>query len=316
MMLRNIMLGVLLSMPLAQAFAAASVSDYAMKAEPVAEGVYAVITPAKDFPSAENKGWNSNATFVVTDEGVLVFDTGSSETIGQALRNTIAGVTDTPVRWVINSHAHGDHWLGNGAFAEDGVEIISSQVVQTRIRTEGPEWVARFKQMTNGATGDSTVVAPNRGLREPLVREFGGVRVEVLFSGNSHSPGDVVFWLPKERVLLTGDVMYTGRPPATFDADVQQWTRFLDELEALDPAVVVPGHGPVGRKTDVALLRNYFETLWTAVSEGYEEGLPDFEIAPRVKARMVSFEKDFPGIDERLGESVSHVYLQVEESAF
>ncbi|MFA5529690.1 MAG: MBL fold metallo-hydrolase [Thiohalomonadaceae bacterium] len=316
MVLRNVMLSVILAMPLSQAFAAASVSDYPMQAEQVAENVYAVVTPAKDFPGAENKGWNSNSIFVVTKEGVLVFDTGSSETIGQALRNTIAGVTDQPVRWVINSHAHGDHWLGNGAFAGDGIEIISSQVAQTRIQSEGQEWVERFKRMTDGATGDSTVVAPNQGLREPLAREFGGVRVEVLFAGHSHSPGDIVFWLPNERVLLTGDVMYTGRPPATFDADVQQWMQFLDGLEALDPAVVVPGHGPVGKKTDVALLRNYFEALWTAVSEGYEEGLPDFEIAPRVKARMVSFEKDFPGIDERLGESVSHVYLQVEQSAF
>lgn len=315
MTLRSTLLSVLVTMPLTQAFAAA-VEDYAMKAEQVAEGVYAIVTPAKDFPSAENKGWNSNSTFVVTNDGVLVFDTGSSETIGRAIRNTIATVTDKPVRWVINSHAHGDHWLGNAALADEGTEIISSDVVQARIRAEGQEWVERFKRMTEGATGDSTVLAPNQAVHDPLAREFGGVRVEVLFSGNSHSPGDIVFWLPKERVLLTGDVMYTARPPATFDANVAQWTRFLGELEALEPLVVVPGHGPVGKKMDIALLRGYFEALWSAVSEGYEEGLSDFEIAPRARARLVSFEKDFPGMDERLGESVSHVYLQVEASAF
>jgi glyoxylase-like metal-dependent hydrolase (beta-lactamase superfamily II) len=300
----------------AWAGAPAKESDYAMSAERVAPEVYAIVTPAKDFPNEENKGWNSNSAFVVTKEGVLVFDTGSSETIGRALRRTIATVTDQPIRWVINSHGHGDHWLGNGAFAGDGVEVISSAVVQERIRKEGPEWVERFKRMTAGATGDSTVVAPNKPVEKPLARTFGGVQVQILFSGNSHSPGDIVFWLPAQKVLLTGDVMYTGRAPATFDANVQQWTRFLAELEQLQPAVVVPGHGPVGKARDVADLRRYFAALWQAVSAGYDAGQADFEMHGPVRARMGEFEKVYPGLDERLGESISHVYLQVEQNAF
>jgi len=294
----------------------ATMADYAMQAEQVAPGVYAVVTPAKDFPNAENKGWNSNSVFVVTADGVLVFDTGSSETIGRALRQTIAKVTDKPIRWVINSHGHGDHWLGNGAFSGKGVEIISSEVVQARIRKEGPEWVERFRRMTDGATGDSAVVVPNQPVARPLARAFGGVKVEVLFSGDSHSPGDIVFWLPEQRVLLTGDVMYTGRAPATFDANIKQWARFLAQLEALHPAVVVPGHGPVGKVQDVVHLREYFETLWQAVSEGYEQGQADFEMRAPVLARMHRFESIYPGLDERLGESISHVYLQVEAGSF
>lgn len=316
MKLRNVMLGVILSLPLSQVFAAASVSDYPMVAEQVAENVYAVITPSRDIPNVDNKGWNSNSVFVITRDGVLVFDTGSSEIIGQALYNTIKRVTDKPVRWVVNSHGHGDHFLGNAAFANDGVEIIASDVAKGRIEKQGLDWVERLDAMTGGATGDSKIVAPNQGLREPLAREFGGVRVEVLFAGRSHSPGDIVFWLPKERVLLAGDVMYTGRPPVTFDSDMQQWIRFLGELEALEPVVVVPGHGPVGTKSDIGLLRNYFEAIWSTVSEGYDEGLSDFEILPRVKARLKTLEKAFPGMDTRLGETVSHVYLQVEQHAF
>ena len=139
---------------------AASVGDYPMEPQPVAEGVYAVITPTRELPNPENKGWNSNSAFVITDDGVLVFDTGSSETIGEALRGAIARVTDQPVRWVVVSHGHGDHWLGNAAFAGADVEIITTPEVAERMRTEAQTWIDTFQRMTEGATGDSRIVAP------------------------------------------------------------------------------------------------------------------------------------------------------------
>jgi len=298
-------------------FAAAKVEDYAqMKAEQVAPDVYAIVTPAKDFPSAENKGWNSNAIFVVTKSGVLVFDTGSSETIGKALLKTIRGVTDKPVRWVINSHGHGDHFLGNAAFVGKGVEIISSEQARARIAKEGYEWVDRFNTMTEGATGESKVVTPAVAVSKENKRNFGGVEVQVLFSGDAHSPGDIMFWLPGKNVLLTGDVMYTGRAPATFDSNAQHWIASLDRLHKMKPKVVVPGHGPVGDAQSIADLHDYLSTLWSLVQEGYEAGQADFEMLPVIRDKMARFETKFPGFNERLGESVSHLYLQVEAAAF
>ncbi|HEY0633907.1 MAG TPA: MBL fold metallo-hydrolase, partial [Gammaproteobacteria bacterium] len=263
-----------------------------------------------------NKGWNSNAIFVVTKSGVLVFDTGSSETIGKALLKTIRKVTDKPVRWVINSHGHGDHFLGNAAFAGKGVEIISSEQVKARIATEGYEWVSRFNTMTEGATGESQVVTPAIAVSKENRRNFGGVEVQVLFSGDAHSPGDIMFWLPGKNVLLTGDVMYTGRAPATFDANAQHWIAALERLHKMQPKVVVPGHGPVGDAQSIADLHDYLSTLWTLVIEGYDVGQADFEMLPAIRDKMARFETKFPGFNERLGESVSHLYLQVEAAAF
>lgn len=303
----------LVSAPL---FAAASIDDYAMQAEQVAPGVYAVVTPAKDFPNAENKGWNSNAIFVVTREGVLLFDTGSSETIGKALLKTIRRVTSKPVRWVVNSHGHGDHFLGNAAFAGKNVEILSSSLVQVRIAAEGEEWVGRFNGLTEGATGASPVVVPTRSVGKEQTRNFADLRVELLFSGDAHSPGDIMFWLPAKQVLLTGDVMYTGRAPATFDANAQHWIAALARLQKMQPRVVVPGHGPVGDSQSIADLHDYLSTLWTLVQEGYDAGQADFEMLPAIREKMARFEMKFPGFNERLGESVSHLYLQIEAAAF
>lgn len=297
--------------------AAATVGDYPMKAEKVAEGVYAIISPATDFPNKENLGWNSNAAFVITDKGLLVFDTGSSETIGKALLKTIRTVSDAPIRWVINSHSHGDHWLGNGAFdAEKPAEMIASDVAIDLMKKNGFDWVDRFNNMTGGATGKFTPVVAKDAVTQAIERDFGGLKVQILFSGNSHSPGDIVFWLPQKKVLLTGDTMYTKRPPATFDANVKQWIAFLAEVGKLEPEIVIPGHGPVAGAESISNLHDYFDTLWKLVAKGYDEGKSDYEIAPSVKETMKRFESEYPGLYDRLGESVSHVYLQVEAAMF
>ncbi|MGM0594705.1 MAG: MBL fold metallo-hydrolase [Pseudomonadota bacterium] len=301
----------------ASVHATAAVDDYDMQAEKVAEGVYAIVSPADDFPNEQNKGWNSNTAFVETDEGLLVFDTGSSETIGKALLKTIRTVSDAPIKWVINSHGHGDHWLGNGAFrGEKPEEVLASDVAIDKMKSEGHDWVNRFHNMTGGATGKFEPAPAGDAVSEALERDFGGVKVQILFADNSHSPGDIVFWLPQKKVLLTGDTMYTQRPPATFDSDVQSWIAFLGRLEKLDAEVVVPGHGGVAGAESISELRGYFQTLWDLVAAGYDEGKMDYEIADTVREEMAEFEKPYPGMFDRIGESVSHVYLQVEEAMF
>lgn len=296
--------------------APATVADYALRAEQVAPGVYAVVSPARDFPAPENKGWNSNTGFVVTRDGVLVIDTGSSETIGRALRQVIASVTDQPVRWIINTHSHADHWLGNAALATDKTEIISSSTVSTLIHNDGPEWVERFNRMTEGATGASRVVSPNKAVDTRSTLQFGGLAVELIPSDNGHSPGDLIIWLPRQRVVFGGDVLYVQRAPATFDSNIEHWIRSLKQIEALKPAVAVPGHGPVANGEAVVWLRSYLEDLWRVVARGYADHQTDFEILPKARESMARHAKQFPDLDRRLGESVSHTYLQVEAAAF
>lgn len=296
--------------------APATEADYPLRAEPVAPNVYAVISPARDFPSPGNKGWNSNAAFAVTGQGVLLVDSGSSETIGRALRKTIAGITTQPVRWIVNTHGHADHWLGNAAFADLRPEIIASSAVRERIEKEGGMWVERFAAMTQGATGRSRILGPTQVYDAPAAIDFGGLKAELIPSGNAHSSGDLIVWLPGEKVLVGGDVLYVERAPATFDARIEPWIAILGDLEVRGPKRVIPGHGPVADGAAVVRLRSYLEDLWRVVAEGYEAGQADFEIVPRAREVMARHKRDFPDLDTRLGESVSHVYLQVEALAF
>lgn len=290
--------------------------DFPMQAQAVVPGVYAVITPARDFPNPENRGWNSNSAFVVTGAGVLVVDTGSSEAIGRALAEVIRGVTDQPVRWIVNTHGHGDHWLGNAALAGPDTEVIASGKVRKRQQTELEYWVDLFNRMTEGAIGKVRGRVADTVVEGRTRRRFGGVEVELLPSGDSHSPGDLVVWLPAAKVLITGDVVYSDRMPSVFESRLPRWIEFLAELEALAPAQVVPGHGRVAGVAALRRQRALFESLWSLVSAGYEDGQSDFEILPRVKAALAEYRPAYPGFDAEIGRTVSHVYLQVEQAAF
>jgi glyoxylase-like metal-dependent hydrolase (beta-lactamase superfamily II) len=300
----------------ANSLVAAASGSYPMEALPVADDVYAVITPTRDLPNPENRGFNSNSGFVVLQTGVLLFDSGSSESIGASLRDVIAEVTPLPVRWIVNSHAHGDHWLGNAAFADTVEKIFATTEVARTIENEAQTWIDRFNDMTGGITGDSNVLVPNEFIdeRTEIVLDD---RTFVLFpSRDSHSPGDLIMWSPSDRVLFGGDVIYSDRMPSTFDSNLAHWIETLDELVALNPEAVIPGHGDVTDAAGVARLRDFLKTLWNAVEERYNEGLTDFEMTPLVIESLSGFSDAYPGLEEKIERDLSYVYLQVEEASF
>jgi len=299
-----------------QVGATAAPQDYPMSPEAVAPGVYAVMTPARDFPNPENLGWNANMAFVVTGDGVLVVDTGSSETMGVALRQAIARVTDQPVRWIVNTHSHGDHWLGNHAFADEAPQIMAGTESAARMEAQADGWISSFNDMTGGATGETRTLYPDRMVDEDLELELGGTRVLLLPSGGSHSPGDLVVWLPETGVLIPGDVVYTDRAPSVWDGRVAQWIGFMDRLIALEPRTVIPGHGRIEGPETLVRLQGYLTALWSAVEEGVAQGLPDFETVPLVRERMAQIVVDYPGFEDKVGRSVAHMYPEVEASAF
>jgi glyoxylase-like metal-dependent hydrolase (beta-lactamase superfamily II) len=289
---------------------------FPMRAESVAPGVYAVVTPSRELPNRRNRGWNSNSGFVVTNAGVLLFDTGSSEAIGESLRKTITRVTDKPVRWIINSHAHGDHWLGNAAFEASVEEIIATTKVAQAIQISGRTWIDLFNRMTNGATGESRIAPPTRRVDERTEAHFGGIRTVLFPSGDSHSPGDLLLWLPQQGVLMGGDVVYSNRMPSTNNSRIDRWINILEELVALEPKVVIAGHGAVTDVVGLERLRDLLITFREAVAAGIDEGKSDFEMLPDVIAALAPFAKHFPGLEQKVRRDLSHVFLQVEQEMF
>ena len=239
---------------------------------PITDNVYSIISPSLGLPTPENKGWNSNSHFVVTQDGVLLFDTGSSESIGHGIKKAIKSITDKPVRWVVNSHSHADHWLGNAAFIDTSVEIIASNQALTTMKQDGPGAMDFYLKVSKGEIGATQLSYPNLLLTEEKKRNFGGLDVEFIFANNGHSPGDVLMWLPKQKIIFGGDVLSSDwMPIITGHGNVLNLIDTLNNIIKLNPNIVLPGHGNATTVKSIVRDADLLSKVWHQVKSGIEK---------------------------------------------
>jgi len=254
---------------------------------PIAENVYSIVSPSLGLPTPENKGWNSNSHFVVTEQGVLLFDTGSSESIGNAIKMAIKSVTDKPVRWVINSHSHADHWLGNAAFTDTNAEIITSKKALATMKDHGPGAVGFYSRVTKGTIGSTQLVYPTLLLTQEHKRNFGGLDIEFIFSNDGHSPGDVLMWLPKQKIIFGGDVLSSDwMPIITGHGNVLSLIDTLNKVAKLNPTIVLTGHGSATSVKSLIRDADLLSQVWRLVKSGVEKGKKPNETLSGVIAKL------------------------------
>lgn len=269
---------------------------------PVAKNVYSIISPSFGLPTPENRGWNSNSHFIVTNDGVLLFDTGSSEAIGKGIKKAIETVTDAPVRWVINSHSHADHWFGNAAFAN--AEIITSEHAFATMKDHAEGAMNFYNKVTEGTIGSTQLAYPTVLLKEGQKRNFGGVDVEIMFSNDGHSPGDLLVWLPKQRIILGGDVLGSDwMPIITGHGDVPHMIQTLRSVSKLKPAIVLTGHGSNTNADAVKRDIEFLSSIWQRVRADHQKDQSAAQTLVEVKATMgpkySAIYKDFDSDIER-----------------
>lgn len=222
------------------------------------QGDAALGTPA-------NRNFISNAGFVVTPAGVVVIDALGSPALARELLDAIARITPQPVTHVIVTHYHADHIYGLQEFRKRGAKIIAhrgaleylnSETAASRLqvsRTDLAPWIDAQTQL----------VPADQWIDGPTELEVGGTKLLVRPVGPAHTPEDLVVLLPAEKVLFAGDMMFRGRVPFVGQADSRQWIVALDTLLKMEPAVVVPGHGPLSitAREDLQLTRDYLAYL-------------------------------------------------------
>ncbi|MFA7503812.1 MAG: MBL fold metallo-hydrolase [Burkholderiaceae bacterium] len=255
--------------------------------------------------SGENEGFNSNAGFVVTDDGVVVFDALGTPALGAALLEAIGEITAQPVRRVIISHYHSDHFYGLQAFEAAGAEIWADERVRGYLATDAPaaRLAERRESLWPWVNEKSRIVAPDHHVSGITRFALGGIDFTVLPAGPAHTDEDLMLLVEQESVLFAGDVMFAGRVPYVGEADSGAWLEALDRLAEIAPRHVVTGHGPHSDDVvaDVDLTRRYLRYLRKAMGEAIEdletfeevyertdwaefEHLPAFEAANRVNA--------------------------------
>jgi glyoxylase-like metal-dependent hydrolase (beta-lactamase superfamily II) len=229
--------------------------------------------------SRENEGFMSNAGFVVTPEGVVVFDSLGSPSLAEAMLRAIRRVTQAPVRYVIVSHYHADHYYGLQVFKDVGAEIwahaggqgvIGAQPAQERFtqrKSVLAPWISDRHQR---------FYAPDRWLAGDTDFQLGGVRFQLRHVGPAHSAEDMALYVQEDNVLYAGDLVFKGRVPFVGDADSRLWLAALDKLIALQPRVLVPGHGGASQEplADLTLTRDYLLYLRQAMGRAVAELVP------------------------------------------
>lgn len=236
--------------------------------------------------SAENAGFMSNAGFVVTDDGVVVFDVLGTPALGQAMIDAIAEVTDQPIKLVIISHYHADHFYGMQAFKALGVDswahpdgqiYLNSELAQERLAQRREDLAPWVDENTELIPADKWLEFPEEGIIE---FEQGGLKFVLYDVGGAHAPEDIMMYVPADDVLFAGDLFFTGRIPFVGDADSKAWLVALDRMLETGAKRVVPGHGPdsLEPEKDVALTRDYLIYLREQLGE-FVEDMVDFDTA-------------------------------------
>ena len=255
--------------------------------------------------SGANQNFISNAAFVLTPAGVVVMDALGSPALAERLMAEIRKRTPLPVTHVILTHYHADHIYGLQAFKQAGARIVAQRQALEYLNSDTAQQrleVSR-RDLAPWIDGQTRLVPADEWVDEEKTLVVGGVEFVLRHLGPAHTPEDLMVYLPSEKVLFAGDLVFRSRIPFVGQADSGHWIKALDLLLGFDAVAVVPGHGPISTEArkDMQLTRDYlaylrrtmgeaarnldpFEEAYAATDWSAFEALPLFKVANRMNA--------------------------------
>jgi len=277
------------------------------------ERVYALLGPL-GIPNMHNQGYMVNSTVIIGEQGVILVDSGSSDEVGTHLAKTIAKLTPKPVTHIVNTHHHGDHVLGNIVFK--GAEVISSEQCREMVNKTGDEWISMMENMIGHKLPNTRPIPATvtyAGENTKVERFIQGVKLVFWVPQGSHTVGDMMVYLPDDKALVGGDILVNHTIPVMRDANVKNWVASLAKVQEFDAKAIVPGHGPLMTKNDVAKMQRQMEAFYAGVEAGYKKGLSDSETR---KTLDVANWKQLEGFESNIGGNVNRAYLEIEQASF
>jgi len=255
---------------------------------------------------------SSNSAFLVTTEGVLVIDTRQHPAHGRDLIERIRRITDKPIRWVINTHAHGDHFYGNPAFKAAGATIVAHRdVVAGMVKNEQLEFKRRLAFFKSLALDPSEVktVLPDVTFDSRMTIKLGGRVVELIYQGPGQNPGDTLVYFPHARALFVGGPFAKNNwSNMSFTPSMDGWIALLNNLAAMDGVdVYLPGHGDVGTREDVLDEARMLSDVQAAVKAAIAAGRGRDDIVKNLRFPQFADRRNYDRIDVFL-EALYHLY--------
>jgi glyoxylase-like metal-dependent hydrolase (beta-lactamase superfamily II) len=274
---------------------------------------------AKDpEPTPENQGMFSNMGFIITQKGVVVYDTGGSVQIGEMMIRQIKKVTDKPVVKIFNSHFHGDHWLGNHAFVKEwpNVEIYAHENLHKALKEGvGEFWLNMQARATNNATAGTVITAPNQVLKGGEVFDMGDTLLRVHYYGKCHTDSDICLEVTADKTVYVADMLMVGRVANMDDGSYVGSIEGIKKLkEDTQAANYVQGHFKFGpQQADVYL--DFLEIIYNNTVAYQKEGMSAAEMKDKIVAKMKKF-RDWKGFDSQIGRYIALAYTEAEAANF
>ena len=288
------------------AFPIEAALDYMLKPRKVAPDTYVFVGLAEDFTRG-NGGNIVNTGFIVTADGVVVIDTGSSRLYGEQMRRAIAGVTDKPIRQVLITHHHPDHFFGNQGFRDVPIAALPGSI--GGMKQEGGVFADNLYRMTGDWMSESEAVAASQEAR-PGRTLIGGHDIE-LIALKGHTQADLVVLDHTTGVLFAGDLVFWQRAATTPHASIADWLAALDRLQTLKWKTIVPGHGePHGDARGIEQTRNYLNWLDSALRKAAADGL---DMPDLLQMKLPEDIASIPLVRQEFERSIAHLYRGFEQ---
>lgn len=238
---------------------------------------------------------SANSTFLVTQKGILVVDTGLNQEQGRKLLAEIRKISAAPVRWIVNTHYHPDHRGGNSIVGPDAT-IISTAYTRERVKQSDPvQYGLNFV-----VHGDTWLYA-------------GDHKVLIYEPGPAHTRGDLVVYFPDEQTIATGDLFLTNSCPAMDEGDMENWIHALDHMLTLPIAHVVPGHFEAATPVELKRFRDYLAALRDQVAPMYRDGLSLQQVKQRISLPQFKTFRQFPRYEATFADNAEAYYRQLQQ---
>lgn len=243
------------------------------KPQQVIDGVWSAIGATSPM-RYENSGHNNNLSFVITSEGVLVVNAAGNYLLAKALHEEIKKITTQPVKFVVLENGQGHAMLGSSYWQEQGATVIADEDAAHEIEENAFAILESVKKTLKEKSAGTKVVKPDKTFKDKMVIEMGGVYFELLNLGPSHSPGDIVVWLPQKSLVISGDMAFHQRMLPLFEhTDTAAWINTWDKFASLGAKYVIPGHGGPTNMVEVTrYTKDYLVYLRKKIAELIENG--------------------------------------------
>jgi cyclase len=251
---------------------------------------------------------SANSTFLISDRGVLVVDTGLNVPEGRKLLEEIRKISPLPVRWIVNTHYHPDHRGGNRVVGPDAV-IISTLYTRSRILQ------ALEEQAVKNGQRPPPEYELNEIIDRAIVLHLGNHEVHIYHPGPAHTLGDLVVYFRDQHAIATGDLFLTNSCPAMDDGDLENWVRALDQILALPVEQVVAGHFELATKKELRHFRDYLAELRDQVDRMYSKGFTLAQVQRGLNLTQYEELRQFPKYEATFADNAAAYYQQLQRKS-